>query len=294
MQEAVCPAENTKNLSIALVITIVFFVIELVGGIITNSLALLTDAWHMLNDVFGLVFAITAAWVASRPITIRKTYGYYRAEIIAGFLNGIFLWAIVIFIFYEALQRLQQPQPVESWNMLIIAFLGLIANGISAAVLSRTKDASLNVRGAFLHVLLDALGSIGAISAGIVMLFTGWYLADSIISMLIGVLIFYSSGKLIFESLNILLEGVPHDIDIAALEKRISGMKGVKSVHDLHVWCIAPNRTCCFSCHIIVEPGVNRRELVSSLINTLKNEFRIDHTTFQLEDEDYPKSANEH
>ncbi len=294
MQETSCPPDSTRNLGIALGITAVFFVIELVGGILTNSLALTTDAWHMLNDVFGLAFSITAAWIATRPATIRKTYGYYRAEIIAGFLNGIFLWGIVIFIIFEAIQRIQEPQQVKSLSMLIIAILGLGANGLSALVISRTKTSSLNIRAAFLHVMSDVLGSIGAISAGVVMLLTGWYQADALISIMIGVLIFYSSGKLILESLNILLEGVPQGVDINWLEKKISEMDGVISVHDLHVWCIAPNKTCCLSCHIVVNQNVDRKRLISDLINELKKDFGIDHTTFQLEDENYPKAANEH
>jgi len=183
---------STKYLGIALCITLSFFLVELVGGILTNSLALLADAWHMLNDVFALIFAITAAWLASRPLSTKRTYGYYRAEIIAAFLNGIFLWAIVVFIFYQALQRIQQPAEVESLEMLMIALLGLAANGLSAITLSRSKDESLNIRGAFLHVFADTLGSIGAISAALIMFFTGWYQVDPLISMMIGVLIFYS------------------------------------------------------------------------------------------------------
>jgi cobalt-zinc-cadmium efflux system protein len=292
--QGACPPSSTKYLSIALAITIAFFAIELIGGILTNSLALMSDAWHMLNDAFGLAFAIFAAWISSRPTNIRKTYGYYRTEIIAAFLNGLFLWGIVVYIFFEAIQRIQQPTEVKSLTMLIIAFFGLLANGLSALTLSKSKDSSLNVKGAFLHVVADTLGSFGAISAGVIMLLTGWYQADAVISMMIGVLIFYSSGKLIFEALNILLEGVPHDIDISVLEKRISKMEGIKSVHDLHVWCIAPNKTCCMSCHIIVEKEVDRKELITDLINILKKEFGVDHTTFQLEDEDYPKAANEH
>jgi len=212
---------SARYLGIALAITTAFFIIELVGGILTNSLALLTDAWHMLNDVLALSFSLVAAWLVLRPRTAKRTYGYYRAEILAAFLNGIFLWVIVIYIFYEAIQRIQQPAAVESLNMLIIAVLGLSANGLSAVALSRTKDESMNVRGAFLHVIADTLGSVGAISAGLIMYFTGWYQADPLISMMIGVLIFYSSGRLIRDSLNVLLEGVPSNIDVGAVERRI-------------------------------------------------------------------------
>jgi len=294
MHEHLHPSRGTRYLGIALGITISFFVIELVGGILTNSLALLTDAWHMLNDVLALSFALIAAWLALRPITTKRTYGYHRAEILAAFLNGILLWAVVVFIFYEALQRILQPAPVESLNMLLIATFGLLANGLSAVVLSRSRHESLNVRGAFLHVVADTLGSIGAISAGLIMFFTEWYYADPLISMMIGALIFYSSGKLIQDSLNVLLEGVPPRIDVSALKRRILEVKEVKGIHDLHVWCITPTRMCCMSAHVVMKEGADRKKLITTLINILKKEFGIDHTTIQLEDEGYPKAEGEH
>ncbi|MBE0511602.1 cation transporter [Candidatus Bathyarchaeota archaeon] len=294
MHEHFHPLRGTRYIGIALGITISFFIIELVGGILTNSLALLTDAWHMLNHILALVFALVAAWLALRPVTVNKTYGYYRAEILAAFLNGIFLWAVAVFIFYQAILRIQQPAEVESLNMLIIAVLGLMANGLSAVTLSRSKDESLNVKGAFLHVVADTLGSVGAISAGIIMFFTEWYLIDPLISMMIGVLIFYSSGRLVRDSLNVLLEGVPSHIDVSALERRIVEVKGVKRVHDLHVWCITPTKMCCMSGHVVVKKGTNRKKLITTLINVFKEEFGIDHTTIQLEDEGYPKAAGEH
>jgi len=294
MHEHLHPPRGTRYLGIALVITISFFIIELVGGILTKSLALLTDAWHMLNHIFALVFALVAAWLALRPISVKRTYGYYRAEILAAFLNGIFLWAIAVFIFYEALQRIQQPPEVDRLNMLIIAVLGLVANALTAVTLSRSKDESLNVRGAFLHVVADTLGSIGAISAGLIMLFTSWYQVDPLISMMIGVLIFYSTWKLVRDSLNVLLEGVPHHIDISALERRMVELKGVKEVHDLHVWSITPTKMCCMSGHVVVKKGTNRKRLITTLINVLKEEFGINHTTIQIEDEGYPKALGEH
>jgi len=294
MHERLDLLKGTRYLGIALGITISFFIVELVGGLLTNSLALLTDAWHMLNHILALVFVLIAAWLALRPTTMNKTYGYYRAEILAAFLNGILLWAVAAFIFYQAIHRIQKPAPVESLNMLIIAVLGLMANGLAAVTLSRLEDASLNIKGAFLHVVADTLGSVGAISAGLIMFFTKWYLADPLISMMIGVLIFYSSGKLVRDSLNVLLEGVPSHIDASALERRIVEVKGVKDVHDLHVWCITPTKMCCMSGHVVVEEGANRKKLITTLINVLKEEFGIDHTTIQLEDEGYPKAVSEH
>jgi len=294
MHEHLSPVRGTRYLGIALVITISFFIIELVGAILTNSLALLTDAWHMLNDAFALSLALIAARLAQRPITMKRTYGYYRAEILAAFLNGIFLWAVVVLIFYEAIQRVQHPAEVKSLNMLIIAFFGFIANGLSAVILSKSKSESLNVRGAFLHVFADALGSLGAISAGLIMYFTGWYQVDPLVSMMIGVLILYSSWKLIRDSINVLLEGVPYRIDVNALERRIVELKGVKGVHDLHVWSITPTKMCCMSAHVVVKKGTNKKKLLSDLISMLKEEYGIDHTTIQLEDEGYPKAVSEH
>ncbi len=294
MHEHSHATRSTRYIGISLGITIFFFIIELIGGILTNSLALLTDAWHMLNDVFALVFALTAAWLALRPISVRRTYGYYRAEILAAFLNGIFLWVIVVFIFYEAIQRIQQPAEVQSLNMLVIAVLGLVANGLSALTLSRSKEESLNVKGAFLHVVADTLGSIGAISAGVIMFFTRWYQTDPLISMIIGVLIFYSSGMLIRESLNVLLESVPSHVDLGELENKILELEGVRGVHDLHVWCITPTQTCCMSGHVVVKKGTNRKKLITTLIRVLKEEFGVDHPTIQLEDEGYPSAVGEH
>jgi cobalt-zinc-cadmium efflux system protein len=288
------PPRSMKRLQIALGITVSFFFIELVGGILTNSLALLADSWHMLSDTSALTFALVAARIAMKPIDVKKTFGYYRAEVLAAFLNSLFLWVVVIFIFYEAILRFQNPAEVQSLDMLIIALSGLAANGVSAVVLSKSREESLNVKGAFLHVLTDTLGSVAAISAGLIMYFTGWYQADPIASMLVGLLILYSSSKLLRESMNVLLEGVPHGIDVNAVEHRIMRFKGIKGVHDLHVWCITPTKICAMSCHIVVETHVDRKQLISDLIVALREEFGIDHTTFQIEEEGYPKAVSEH
>jgi cobalt-zinc-cadmium efflux system protein len=287
-------SRSRSHLAVALAITISFFVVELIGGYITNSLALAADAWHMLNDAVALAFALIAAWIAGRPSDLRKTFGYHRAEILAAFLNGIFLWAVVILIIFSAIQRLQTPATVASQEMLLIAVIGLAANGLSAGVLSRSKSESLNVKSAFLHVVSDTLGSVAVIAAGLVMFFTGWYQADPIFSMLVAILISYGAYKLIRESINVLLEGVPPDIDMATVERKIREQKGVKGVHDLHVWCITPTKICALSCHVVVEESVDRRKLMSDLIAVLDAVFGIDHTTIQLEEEGYPKAHDEH
>jgi cobalt-zinc-cadmium efflux system protein len=287
-------SRSRSHLAVALAITIFFFVVELIGGYITNSLALAADAWHMLNDAVALAFALIAAWIAGRPSDLRKTFGYHRAEILAAFLNGIFLWAVVILIIFSAIQRLQTPATVASQEMLLIAVIGLAANGLSAGVLSRSKSESLNVKSAFLHVVSDTLGSVAVIAAGLVMFFTGWYQADPIFSMLVAILISYGAYKLIRESINVLLEGVPPDIDMATVERKIREQKGVKGVHDLHVWCITPTKICALSCHVVVEESIDRRKLMSDLIAVLDAAFGIDHTTIQLEEEGYPKAHDEH
>ncbi|MGQ9543515.1 MAG: cation diffusion facilitator family transporter [Candidatus Bathyarchaeia archaeon] len=288
------PAKSSRHLRAALTVTAIFFIIELAGGYLTNSLALMTDAWHMLNDVLALTFALAASWIASRPINASKTYGYYRVEILAAFLNGVFLWVLVAFIIYEATKRLQSPVEVNSLGMLLIAAMGLVANGSSAIILSRPKEEDINVRGAFLHVIADTLGSLGAITAGVLMYLTGWYQADPIISILIGILVLYSSGKLILDSLNVLLEGVPLNVNIERLRERIEGLEGVRNIHDLHVWCITLGKMCCMSGHVVVERSVDRKVLLERMIDILKVEFGIDHTTIQFEEENYPKSAGEH
>ena len=287
-------SRSRSHLAVALAITISFFVVELIGGYITNSLALAADAWHMLNDAVALAFALIAAWIAGRPSDLRKTFGYHRTEILAAFLNGIFLWAVVILIIFSAIQRLQTPATVASQEMLLIAVIGLVANGLSAGVLSRSRSESLNVKSAFLHVVSDTLGSVAVIAAGLVMFFTGWYQADPIFSMLVAILISYGAYKLIRESINVLLEGVPPDIDMATVERKIREQKGVKGVHDLHVWCITPTKICALSCHVVVEESIDRRKLMSDLIAVLDAVFGIDHTTIQLEEEGYPKAHDEH
>ncbi len=287
-------SRSRSHLAVALAITISFFVVELIGGYITNSLALAADAWHMLNDAVALAFALIAAWIAGRPSDLRKTFGYHRTEILAAFLNGIFLWAVVILIIFSAIQRLQTPATVASQEMLLIAVIGLVANGLSAGVLSRSKSESLNVKSAFLHVVSDTLGSVAVIAAGLIMFFTGWYQADPIFSMLVAILISYGAYKLIRESINVLLEGVPPDIDMTTVERKIMEQKGVKGVHDLHVWCITPTKICVLSCHVVVEEGIDRRKLLSDLIAVLDAAFGIDHTTIQLEEEGYPKAHDEH
>ncbi|MCX8189253.1 MAG: cation diffusion facilitator family transporter [Nitrososphaeria archaeon] len=294
MMKYVGSVNGLVALKISFTLTLIFFFVELFGGLLFNSLALIGDAWHMLNDVFALFFALLASWVARRPLNERKTFGYYRSEVVAAFLNGVLLCAVVIFLFYEAYLRLMNPVHVEGFGMLVVSLLGFFANGLSAYVLHKSEGESLNVKGAFLHVIADMFGSIGAISAALIIYFTGWVLADSIISIFIGLLILYGSAKLIHESLNVLLEGVPSHINLKSVEEKILGEYGVESVHDLHVWCVTPDKMCILTAHVVVGDKVDQKRLLSKLLDGLKKDFGIDHVTIQFETKDFPKAANEH
>jgi cobalt-zinc-cadmium efflux system protein len=272
-----------QALWIALVISAVFMVAEVLGGYWTGSLALMADAGHMLTDVAALTLSLFAAWIASRPATPQKTYGYYRVEIFAALLNGIGLAAISLAIVYQSYIRLQEPREVLAGPMLAIAVLGLIANAACARILYHAKSGSLNVKGALFHVLGDALGSVAAILAGVCMLVWGWYLADPITSLLVSVLILYGAWRILKDSVDILLEGTPAHIDIRAMERELAGVEGVASIHDLHVWSINSGMTS-MSCHAVVTGQRNRQDLLSGLNAVLRNQFRVDHSTIQLEE----------
>lgn len=276
-----------KALQIALSITIVFLAAEVIGGILTHSLALLADAGHMLTDVASLALALIAMKFAARPATPEKTYGYYRTEILAALVNGMTLVLIALYVFYEAVQRIQSPPEVKSLPMLAVAVFGLLANVASAYVLSRSKGQSLNLRGAWLHVMADALGSVGAITAGLIMLATGWYLADPLISIFIGLLILFSSWRLLRDSVNILMEGVPPHIDLKALEATLNMVPGVAHIHDLHVWTVTSGFQA-LSAHVVIEDDVNMdraQEILYELHSAVHQGFGIEHTTIQLEEQ---------
>ena len=285
---------SSRGVILALIFTSLFFVVQLVGGIFSNSLALITNAWHVLDDVLCLAFALVTSWIARFPITKQRTYGYYRAEVISSLFQVVFLWVILVFIFYEAFQRLLHPAAVNSLEMLLVAALGFLFNILSVAALFKSAKNSLNVKSAFVHVLSDALSSIGVMAAAVIIFYTRFYLADPILSFIIGFFILYTSLQVLKEALNVLLEGVPSHIDVAAVERSILKLDGVKSLHDLHVWCITPSHTCALSAHVVIGQDVDRKKLITALMNTLKEEFGVDHPTIQLEDEDYPKAIYEH
>ena len=273
---------SQRALLIAFAITVSFLVVEVVGAVLTNSLALLADAGHMLSDVAALGLGIFAIWIAMRPATATRTYGFHRVEILAALANGVMLVAIAIYIFWQAGHRLQEPPEVRSLPMLLVAMAGLGANVASGSLLYRYSKHSLNVRGAFLHVLADALGSAGAICAGVIMLATGWYRADAIAGIFIGVLVLVSSWRLLRESLGVLLEAVPPHMDAKEIEAALKGVAGVVGVHDLHVWTVTSGFVA-LTCHAELNDSSDIQEVLNDLCQMLHERYGIQHVTIQPE-----------
>jgi cobalt-zinc-cadmium efflux system protein len=267
----------------ALIVTAAFLVAEFIGALYTNSLTLLADSGHMLTDVAALTLSLAATWFATRRATPQKTYGFYRVEILATLLNGVFLVLIAIYIFYEAYARLKHPEEVKAGWMLGVACAGLFANVLSAWLLFGEHKHSLNVRGALFHVMSDAIGSVGAILASLAILFGGYSSADAAISFVVGVLILFSSWILIRDAVDILLEGTPSHVNIVSLQSNLKDVPGVQSVHDLHVWTLTSG-VLAMSCHVVVPDEKLSRNLVLTEIRNLARErFHIDHITVQIE-----------
>ena len=275
-------AKSVLNLKIALALTFVFMIAEAVGGWFTNSLALIADAGHMLTDVAALTLTLTAIWFASRPATSKKTFGYYRLEILAAFVNGIVLVLLSIWIIYEAVGRWQDPPEIRGLALTLIAIGGLIVNIIAAYLLHADHKHDLNIRGAFLHVIGDMLGSVAAIAAGLLIVGFGWLWADALCSILISLIIIAGAWKLISDSVNVLLEGTPTHINLAAVESAILETEGVGGVHDLHVWTISSGMEA-LSAHITHMESVQHAELLGILRERLHSTFGIDHLTIQME-----------
>ena len=273
---------SRKRLAIVTLFTAAYMFAEAAGGWWTGSLALFADAGHMLADVAALTLAMLAVWFSSRPATPGKTFGYYRIEILAAFINGVALVVIAFFIFYQAYLRWLSPTPVKSGAMIIVAAGGLVVNLICARLLHTERHDDLNVRGAWLHIMSDALGSVGAIVAGVIIALSGRYTADPIISVLIGGLIIWSSWHLIREATNVLLEGTPAHINLAAVEEAILKTEGVAQVHDLHVWTITSGREA-LSAHVVHAASISQPILLKELRDKLHDRFGVDHLTLQME-----------
>jgi len=277
-------AGSRRSLSLALAATAAWFIVELVAGFYTNSLALIADAAHMLTDVAALSLSMFALKIASRPATHRKTYGYLRAEILASLANGVLLVLLALSVLYEAYHRLSNPPLVRGGAMLIVAALGLVVNLITLSLLYRSQHECLNVRGAFLHVLGDALGSIGAMVAGTAMVLWQWYLADPLVSALVSLLIMYSSWQLLRDSVDVLLEGTPRHLDVASILADLGCTEGVLSVHDLHVWSITSGMPA-MSCHVVLRNDADHSVVLSGLSRVMREKHSIEHTTIQIEKE---------
>jgi cobalt-zinc-cadmium efflux system protein len=273
---------DRRALTVALLITAAFVAIEVIGAVITDSLALLSDAGHMLSDASALGLSLLAVWLASRPHTHRRTFGYHRVEILAALVNGITLIAISIYVMWEAAQRFSDPPEVESATMLLIATAGLGANIFSGFILSRSDRTSLNVRSAFWHVAGDALGSLGAIAAGIIMITTQWYAADPLVSVMIALLIVISGIRVTREALGIVLEFAPRGVDLEEVRAEIESVSGVTDVHDLHVWTITSDFVA-LSAHVRLASGADSGVVVREVTELVAERFQIGHVTVQPE-----------
>lgn len=278
--------KNKKPLRIVLGLTTLYMLAEVVGGLMTNSLALLADAGHMLTDVGGLGLALLAIWFAERPATPERTYGYYRVEILAALTNAVVLIGISIFILYEAYERFRNPPEVQSGSMLVIAAIGLVINVAGVFILRSGSKESLNMKGAYFEVLSDLLTSVGVIAAGIIMLTTGWYYADPLISAGIGLFIFPRTWALLKDAVAVLLEGTPSDVNITSLRESLAKTEGVAEIHDLHVWSLTSGVNA-LSVHAVLADGAEHDDVLERVHNCCTHEFKIAHVTAQTEREGF-------
>lgn len=278
-------AKNRRSLWIVFGLTFTYFLVEVVGGLVTNSLALLADAAHMLTDVGGLGLALFAAWMSKKPATSQRTYGYYRVEILAALANAVVLFLMAFFILFEAYRRFREPPEVSSLPMMGVAAVGLVVNLIGMWILRKASGESLNMQGAYLEVVSDLLGSVGVLIAGVVMLTTGWYYADPLFSVVIGLFILPWTWGLMKQAVNVLLEATPAHINLPEVEKAMLGIEGVASVHDLHVWTITSGIDA-FSGHVVLAPAVEPAvadAVLERVAAVLKEKFGLAHTTIQVE-----------
>jgi len=280
--------DNRRALKIALFITGIIMVVEVVGGVLSNSLALLSDAGHMLTDLLALVLSFLALSYASRPPTSTKTYGFYRLEILAALTNGATLILISLYIFWEAYQRLIEPVDVKGQIMLYVALIGLVANLIAAVAMQRASRDSLNIRGAFLHVLGDALSSIGVIVGALIIQWTNWMVIDPIISFVIGIVILWGAYQLVRDSANILLEATPKEINAKELMQALLTLDDIQEIHCLHIWAITSG-VYALSAHVRVSDMTisSSSTLLEKIQRTLREDFHINHTTIQFESKPY-------
>jgi cobalt-zinc-cadmium efflux system protein len=275
-------AASRRALVLVLLLLSGYTVVEVIGGLLTGSLALLADAGHMLSDVMSIGLALFAIWLAQRPPTLARSFGYQRAEILVALLNGATLVAIAIWIFVEAYQRFSDPPDVLGGWMLAVAAVGLFVNVLAAAILWGRQSDSLNMRAALRHVLADLLGSVGVIAAALIILATGWVYADPLIGVLIGALVLGSSWTILRESVDILLESTPAGVDAREVARRMLAVDGVRDVHDLHIWTITSGFPA-LSAHVLVSRGEDCHDRRRRLESLLASEFGIVHSTLQVD-----------
>jgi cobalt-zinc-cadmium efflux system protein len=265
---------------------------EIIGGWLANSLALLADAGHMFSDVAALALSFFAMWMADRPSPPRRTFGYHRAEILTAMVNGALLIAVSTYIVVEAIQRLRHPESVQGQLMMGVALGGLFVNLACLGILHRDRHSSLNMHGAWLHVLSDALGSVGAIVAGGLVAWFGWTWADPVASAIIAILIVHASWRLLAEAVSVLMESAPKGISVDQVAAAIAMTPGVRGVHDLHIWTITSGMES-LSAHVVVGDGVVHADVLRSLGTMLLDQFGIDHTTIQVEPSDYGSECHD-
>jgi cobalt-zinc-cadmium efflux system protein len=274
---------SRRRLSLVLALTSAFLLIEVAAGIVTGSLALLADAGHMLTDVAGLVLALLAMKLAERPPSPRRTFGYHRAEILAALINAVLLLGVAGYILREAWERFRDPHPVPSGTVLVVAAAGLLVNVAGALLLRKESRSSLNLRGAYNEVVADALSSIGVIVGAAVMGVTGFYRLDTLVAVAIALFVLPRSWALLRETLHVLLEGTPREVDLAALRSAMEGVPGVKTVHDLHVWTLTSG-VHALSAHAILQEGATHGQVLGDLRTRVTAGFPITHVTVQLEE----------
>ena len=273
---------NKRRLLVVFVLTTVYLAAEVVGGIATHSLALLADAGHMLTDVAGLGLALLAIRFAERPATPDRTYGYYRVEILAAVVNAVVLIGISIVVLFEAYERFRNPPSVASGPMLLVAVVGLVVNIVGILLLRKGSDESLNMKGAYFEVLSDMLTSIGVIVASVIMLTTGWYYADPLISAGIGLFILPRTWILLREAVGVLLEGTPAGVNLAGIREMVGRLPGVQEMHDLHVWSLTSGVNA-MSAHVVIVDDTMHNEVLDAVHDVVTKNFRIAHVTVQIE-----------
>jgi cobalt-zinc-cadmium efflux system protein len=276
--------KEKKSFYGALSIASLFLLIELIGGIIAKSLALISDALHLFTDVGALMLGLFVIAIYKRPASWKKSYGYERAEVLGALFSGITLWVLVFFLIYEAIQRLIHPSPVHGPIVFFIALAGLVANLCMMKLLHPGEKGSMNLRAAYLHVLGDLISSLGVIIGGIVIWLTGYYIVDSLVTFLLSVLILVSSGKMILEAVNILMEGAPRNIEPEKVYNDLKNLEGVSEIHDLHIWSLSSKKKA-LSVHIVASPSA--KKVLKEAHTLLKKKYGIQHMTIQVEDPEH-------